>query len=81
MDQLPLYNGGSKRKGSIMTFEIWMQQVDTHFIKNTDMGCDDWADNCYYDMWEEGMSPYDAMVDTIEREYGEEGLEAFGLEV
>lgn len=64
-----------------MTFEIWMQQVDTHFTNTTGLGRDDFADNNYWDMWNEGMSAHDAMVDTIEREYGDEGLEAFGLEV
>tara|TARA_B100001146_G_scaffold203924_1_gene196818 strand:+ start:484 stop:678 length:195 start_codon:yes stop_codon:yes gene_type:complete len=64
-----------------MTFDIWLEQVDTHFVNTTGMGRDDWADNCYYDLYESGMDPHGAMVDTIEREYGEEGLEAFGIEV
>lgn len=64
-----------------ISFDVWMEQVDMHFLHTTGLGRDDFADNLYHDMWEEGHSAHSAMVDTIEREYGEEGLEAFGLEI
>ena len=64
-----------------MTFEIWMQQVNTHFINTTGLHRDSFPDNTYHDMYVDGLSPHDAMVDTIENEYGQEGLEAFGLEL
>ena len=51
-----------------MTFEAWMVQVDNVFVAETSLGRDDWPDNCYWDMWESGMTPREAFLDTMESE-------------
>lgn len=63
-----------------MDFETWLDKVDSIFINKTGLGRDDWPDQCYYDMWSEGMTPDEAFREAVENEYGEDGLEAFGLE-
>jgi len=62
-----------------MDFNSWMVQVDDIFVVKTGLGRDDWADNRYYDLWEADYTPLEAVTDTVENEYGDEGLEAFGL--
>jgi hypothetical protein len=63
------------------TFEVWMKRVDSCFIKLTGLGRDDWPDQCYWDMWDEELDPIEAVIQTIEGEYGAEGLKAFNIKV
>ena len=63
-----------------MSFKTWMARVDALMIETVGMPCDCWPDQNYYDMWEEGYSPEQMLAEAVEVEYGEEGLEAFGLE-
>jgi hypothetical protein len=64
-----------------VSFEIWMEQVDRHFVMATGLGRDDWGDSMYHDKWSDGVDPYTAMAETIEEQYGQMGLESFGIEV
>lgn len=61
------------------TFEDWLQKVDAEFVKVVGLDRESWPDQDYWSMWDGGDSPMDAVVAAIENEYGEEGLEAFGL--
>ena len=63
-----------------MTFESWMDRVNSKMIVTTGFDCDSWPDQNYYDMWEAGDTPGEAVYAAIENEYGHEGLVAFGLE-
>lgn len=62
-----------------MTFDKWMIAVDGIFVVKTGLGRDDWADNTYYDMWQADYTPIEAVVSTVESEYGPAGLLAMGL--
>ncbi len=62
-----------------MTFEQWMDKVDDIFIERTGLGYEDWPDQCYYDWFEDEMTPEEAFRDAVENEYGDMDLEAFGL--
>lgn len=62
-----------------MTFETWIEAVDSVFIKVTGLDRDSWPDQDYWSMWDAGDTPMEATIAAIENEYGEEGLEAFGL--
>ena len=62
-----------------MTFESWMDKVDDEFIGTVGLSRDCWPDQDYWSMWESGYTPNEAVAAAIENEYGEEGLEAFGL--
>ena len=64
-----------------MTFESWLAAVDARFIKVTGLDRDTWPDQDYWNMWNDGLTPMEALLESIENEYGEEGLEAFGLEI
>lgn len=64
-----------------MTFENWLKAVDRCFVNATGMFRDDWPDQDYWNMWNDGLTPMEATIDAIENEYGEEALEAFGLAV
>ena len=64
-----------------MTFESWLDKVDDCFIKVTGLDRDTWPDQDYWNMWNDGLTPMEALLESIENEYGEEGLEAFGLEI
>jgi hypothetical protein len=61
-------------------FESWLAAVDKAFNRITGMSRDCWPDQDYYSMWESGDTPTEAVIAAIENEYGEEGLEAFGIE-
>ena len=63
-----------------MDFEKWAELVDQAFIDITGLDRDSWPDQCYYDWWEDGVEPTEAVAMAIENEYGTEGLEAFDLE-
>lgn len=63
-----------------MTFENWLKAVDKAFVRIAGMSRDCWPDQDYYNMFESGETPTDAVIAAIENEYGEEGLEAFGIE-
>lgn len=64
-----------------MTFEKWLDKVDAMFIKVTGLDRDTWPDQDYWNMFDAGDTPMEAVIAAIENEYGEEGLEAFGFEV
>ena len=63
-----------------MTFENWMNAVDKAFQDITGLDRDSWPDQDYWSMWEEELTPREAVASTIENEYGQYGLEAFELE-
>ena len=60
-------------------FESWLVAVDNMFIKITGLDRDTWPDQDYWSMFESELTPMEAVIDAIESEYGEEGLEAFGI--
>ena len=62
-------------------FESWVEAVDRMFTKITGLDRDSWPDQDYWNMFEEEYSPMEAVIAAIENESGEEGLEAFGLEM
>lgn len=64
-----------------MEFKAWYVEVDKAFIELTSLDRDSWPDQDYYLMWESDYSPKEAVIAAIENEYGEAGLEAFGLAV
>lgn len=64
-----------------MTFESWLDKVDAYFIKVTGLDRDTWPDQEYWNMFDSGLTPMEAVIESIENEYGEAGLEAFGLAV
>ena len=64
-----------------MSFEKWLDKVDAMFIKVTGLDRDTWPDQDYWSMFDSGLTPMEALLESIENEYGEEGLEAFGLEI
>jgi hypothetical protein len=65
----------------MINFESWLIAVDKAFQRITGLDRDTWPDQDYYNMFESGDSPTEAVITAIENEYGEEGLEAFGLAV
>lgn len=64
-----------------MTFESWLEKVDSCFIRVTGLDRDSWPDQDYWNMFDSGLTPMQATIEAIENEYGEEALEAFGLAV
>lgn len=60
-------------------FESWLKAVDRMFIQITSLDRDSWPDQDYWSMFECGNTPIESVIDTIESEYGLEGLESFGL--
>lgn len=64
-----------------MDFEKWMDAVDADFVKVTGFDRDSWPDQDYWSMFDDEMTPREAVIAAIENEYGEAGLEAFGFEV
>lgn len=64
-----------------MTFESWLDKVDDCFIKVTGLDRDSWPDQDYWNMFDSGLTPMEALIESIENEYGEEALEEFGLAV
>lgn len=64
-----------------MEFESWLDKVDACFIKVTGLDRDSWPDQDYWNMFDSGLTPMEALIESIENEYGDEGLEAFGLAV
>lgn len=63
-----------------ISFKDWMAKVNTLFVDIVGMPVDCWPDQDYATMWEEGYSPMEMVAEAVENEYGDEGLEAFGLE-
>ena len=63
-----------------MTFEQWYEKVNIEFIAYTGLDRDSWADGLYWDMWNDGLTPLEAVATVINDEYGVEAIEAFGLE-
>lgn len=64
-----------------MTFEQWLDKVDDSFNRITGIDRDTWPDQDYWDMFDSGLTPDEAVANAIENEYGDEGLLAFGLEI
>lgn len=64
-----------------MTFDDWLEQVDSCYIRVTGLDRDSWPDQDYWNMFDSGLTPMEALRESIENEYGEEGLEEFGLAV
>ena len=64
-----------------MTFDDWLEKVDSCFIRVTGLDRDSWPDQDYWNMFDSGLTPMEALIESIENEYGDEGLEAFGLEI
>jgi len=64
-----------------MTFEDWLIAVDIAFQRITGLDRDSWPDQDYWNMWDAGDTPREAVIAAIENEYGDAGLEAFGFEV
>lgn len=62
-----------------MTFESWLDKVDEAFIKIVGLDRDSWPDQDYANMYEDFCSPIEAVAQAIYNEYGDEGVEAFGL--
>lgn len=63
------------------TFEQWLEEVDKLFVIYVGIDRDSWPDQDYWNMWDGGDSPRDAVVSAVENEYGAEGLAAFNLNV
>lgn len=63
-----------------MNFEKWLDSVDSHFIRITGLDRDSWPDQDYWSMFDDGMTPREAVIAAIENEYGEAGLETFGIQ-
>ena len=61
------------------TFEAWSKRVNDYFLRITGLDRDSWPDQCYWDMWDSGMEPMEAVCEAIYNEYGEAGLEAFNI--
>lgn len=64
-----------------MTFESWLEKVDSCFIRVTGLDRDSWPDQDYWNMFDSGLTPMEALRESIESEYGDAGLEEFGLAV
>lgn len=64
-----------------MTFEKWLDKVDDSFTRITGLDRDTWPDQDYWNMFDSGLTPDEAVTNAIENEYGDYGLEAFGLEL
>lgn len=62
-----------------MTFEAWKQRVDVAFIEKVGISTDCWPDQCYYDWYEDEVTPMEAVAMAVENEYGYEAACEFGL--
>ena len=51
-------------------FESWLAAVDVAFIKLIGLDRDSWPDQDYWNMFESGFTPIEAVIDAIENEYG-----------
>lgn len=63
-----------------MDFESWYAEVDRQFNELIGLSRDCFPDQLYWDMWDAGDTPREAVITAVENEYGDAGLEAFGLE-
>lgn len=48
------------------TFDEWKRLVDRAVVKRSGIGCDDLPDVDYWQMWNDGTSPDDAMIEVLE---------------
>ena len=62
-------------------FESWLEAVDHAFVRITGLDRDTWPDQDYWNMFDSGDTPTEAVIASIENEYGDEGLAAFGMEL
>jgi hypothetical protein len=51
-----------------MTFEQWMQKVDSAVIRQTGVSVHDLADQCFHDWFDDGITPVQAARLTLENE-------------
>lgn len=56
-----------------MTFEAWMKKVDARINSLVGLDHDDLADWRWYDAWEDGYTPEDA----VEEFFEDEGMDEF----
>ena len=63
-----------------LTFERWLDKVDDTFIDKVGIDRDSFPDQDYWSMYEDGLTPGEAVYQAVENEYGWEGLIAFNLE-
>ena len=53
-----------------MEFDDWMSAVDNYLSESLcGLTSDDLPDACYYDMWEDGMTPKEAANSVIADEF------------
>lgn len=50
---------------SHLSFEQWMEQVDQYLIDTLGLDSSHLPDRCYYDMYDDGVSPRTAALDAI----------------
>ncbi len=62
-------------------FESWLAAVDTVFIRLIGLDREGFPDQDYWNMFESGSTPVEAVIDAIESEWGYEGLIELGLAV
>ena len=62
-----------------MTFEEWMQRVDSIMVEHLGLGYLDIADQNYRDMFDDGFTPLEAVQEAVENEFGYDALDTFGL--
>lgn len=63
-----------------MTFENWMTKVDATFQETLGIDHESWPDQTYYDWFEDGVEPIEAVAYAVENEYGFEACKELGLE-
>lgn len=51
-----------------MTFQQWMRKVDGEIAKRCGLSSGDLADQCYRDMYEDGLTPAEAADEVLEEE-------------
>lgn len=50
----------------LMDFDRWRAHCDTICERKTGMVCDDLPDYSYWDLWDDGCSPLDAVNEMLE---------------
>lgn len=63
-----------------MTFEAWMSKVDAAFNEALGISHEEWPDQTYYDWFEDGIEPMEAVALAVENEYGYTACCELGLE-
>lgn len=60
-----------------MNFETWMNRVDNRLVSLVGVTSADLPDQCYYDYWEDGISPTAAATDFVNLMFEEMGFDAY----